>query len=169
MTALLRYRLFRSAAAVGAAAALLGGCAASPRSPEEPRSPGAPPGAVPSSAARGLPSAADGTDLAACADTECEVEVAEGDEFSVEGPHGLDRMVVAKVAPEEVTVTGYGADNSSRVSGTTGAPFDGRPSIVLNGVTVAVLAVADNRAVIRLAYEDVELPDLPDLEGLGGW
>lgn len=158
MTALLRYRLFRSAAAVGAAAALLGGCAASPRSPEEPRSPGAPPGAVPSSAARGLPSAADGTDLAACADTECEVEVAEGDEFPVSGPHGLERIVVERVAPGEVTVTGYGDGGGSMVSGTTGAPFGDRPSIVLNGVTIAVLAVADGRAVVRFDYEEGALP-----------
>jgi hypothetical protein len=122
---------------------------------------------VSAGSAPGLPPAADGTDLAACADAACEVEVAEGDEFSVTGPHGLDRIVVEKVTPGTVTLTGYGGNGSSVVSGTTGAPFGDRPSIVLNGIAVAVLAVADDRAVIRLHDAGVGLPDLPGLDVLG--
>ncbi len=159
MTLSARDRIVRSAAAAGAAAVLACGCAGPPRLPGERGEPGTPASpARSSSPSRGLPSAADGTDLAACADAVCEVEVAEGDEFPVSGPHGLERIVVERVAPGEVTVTGYGDGGGSMVSGTTGAPFGDRPSIVLNGVTIAVLAVADGRAVVRFDYEEGALP-----------
>ncbi|XKK39493.1 hypothetical protein HFP72_00410 [Nocardiopsis sp. ARC36] len=98
-----------------AAAALLAGCSAAVR-PGSRRGRRDPLGGRRRTLRRGLrrvrgpdlPEAADGTDLEACADAECEVLVEAGDEFAMDGTHGVDRFVVDAVDGEGLGMSGFG-------------------------------------------------------------
>ncbi|MFC7327827.1 hypothetical protein [Marinactinospora rubrisoli] len=104
-----------------------------------------------SAAPQDLPQAADGTDLAACSDADCEVQVAEGDEFPLDGGYGLDRMVFDTVDEETVAFSGYGP--GSQVSGSVPAPSADTADtalFVMNGIEVTVVAVDGEHAIVRL-------------------
>jgi hypothetical protein len=148
MTTTLR-RTFALAAA-GAVTALLGGCAGSQEqgtaSPEPPAA-----DASPSPTAPAPPEAADGTDLEACADADCEVLVESGDEFTMDGSHGVDRFVVDAVGEDGLDVSGYGPGTT--LSGHLPPPNGDEPGgvFVMNGFEITLVAVTDSGGVVRLA------------------
>ncbi|WP_067965949.1 hypothetical protein [Nocardiopsis trehalosi] len=148
----------RSALAALAAAAVAAGCsggpAADPAGPgSAPDSPAAPPSATASeataAASPGAPGPADGTDLDACADADCEVAVRTGDEIALDGRHGLDGLVVEEAGPEGIEVSGYGPG----ISVGTGheGPLEEESVGRLNDVVVTFVALTDEGAVLRLS------------------
>ncbi|MEU0240541.1 hypothetical protein ABZ234_22915 [Nocardiopsis sp. NPDC006198] len=141
-----------------AAAALLAGCSAGPfgQGPAgagaTPSADAAEPSAEPSAGPAGpdLPEAADGTDLEACADAECEVLVEAGDEFAMDGTHGVDRFVVDAVDGEGLGMSGFGP--GIELSGHLPPPDGGRPpTFVMNGFTVTLVAVDGSTALMALS------------------
>ncbi|MFF8763572.1 hypothetical protein ACF07Q_03590 [Nocardiopsis dassonvillei] len=146
----------RVLAAAGAATALLGGCAGAQEqdaaTPDPSAADASPPGgASPSPTAPAPPEAADGTDLQACADAECEVLVESGDEFTMDGSHGVDRFVVDAVGEDGLDVSGYGPGTT--LSGHLPPPIGGEPGgvFVMNGFEITLVAVTDSGGVVRLA------------------
>ncbi|MCK9872118.1 hypothetical protein AB0M72_16735 [Nocardiopsis dassonvillei] len=149
----------RVLAAAGAVTALLGGCAGAQEQDAANPGPSAadasPPGdadtASPSAAAPAPPEAADGTDLEACADADCEVLVESGDEFAMDGSHGVDRFVVDAVGEDGLDVSGYGPGTT--LSGHLPPPIGGEPGgvFVMNGFEITLVAVTDSGGVVRLA------------------
>ncbi|MGW0478195.1 hypothetical protein [Nonomuraea sp. NPDC003214] len=71
--------------------------------------------------------AADGTELAACRDGECEVVVKAGDALDLDGRHGVDRLTVASLDGD-----GDG-DGDGRGDGNGGGDGDGGVRIELRG------------------------------------
>ncbi|NYH50960.1 hypothetical protein HNR06_000549 [Nocardiopsis arvandica] len=146
----------RSTPALAAAAVLLlGGCAATPTvrdpveadaSPSDQDARSSPPPADPAP-----PEAADGTDLEACADADCEVLVEEGDEFAMDGTYGVDRFVVDAVDEEGLSVSGHGA--GVMLSGHLPPPDGEEPhhSFVMNGFTIVLVTLDGAGALIRLS------------------
>ncbi|TDQ54348.1 hypothetical protein [Actinorugispora endophytica] len=133
-----------------ATALLLGGCAAAPADQDPADAEASPsPSPSPSAVAEAVPEAADGTDLDACADADCEVLVEEGDEFAMDGAHGVDRFVVDAVDEEGLSMSGYGAGIT--LSGHLPPPDGEQPyTFVMNGITVALVALDGSSALMRL-------------------
>jgi hypothetical protein len=122
-----------------AATALLAGCSAGPPA-QDPAGPAGP----------DLPEAADGTDLEACADAECEVLVEAGDEFAMDGTHGVDRFVVDAVDGEGLGMSGFGP--GIELSGHLPPPDgDQPPTFVMNGFTITLVAVDGSTALMTLS------------------
>lgn len=93
----------------------------------------------------GLPDAADGSGLDACADGDCEVRVSESDEIPIDPSFGIDNFTVAEIGPDMVVIEGTGAGAYVRTSvGTQGRS-------TLNGITVQILAIDGDQAVLSLS------------------
>ncbi|TDD84617.1 hypothetical protein E1293_12520 [Actinomadura darangshiensis] len=98
----------------------------------------------------GFPKAADGDDLDACGDAECEVLVHDGDKIRLDDGLGL-------AAPLDVTVTGDSVTFTSVTAGGMRAtlshqtPDQGGPSRI-NDISLAVIAVEDRKAVITVEH-----------------
>ncbi|NKY97806.1 hypothetical protein [Nocardiopsis alborubida] len=147
-------RPIRALAAAGAVAALLSGCAGS-QEQDPPAAdaslPDSTDAASPSPTAPATPEAADGTDLEACADADCEVLVESGDEFAMDGSHGVDRFVVDAVGEDGLDVSGYGPGTT--LSGHLPPPIGEEPGgvFVMNGFEITLVAVTGSGGVVRLA------------------
>ena len=103
--------------------------------------------APPASTAPALPEPADGTDLKACADGRCEVEVRAGDTIAFAGDDvPLKSFTVVRVAGNALT---------HKAAGPPGYTFSGSMSAsdtsVVNGLEVKIVAVDGDRAVIRMS------------------
>jgi hypothetical protein len=132
---------FRARFAAVAAVALLSGCG-SYETPAQPPAPAAsnfaplpenaPEVARTSAAApeAHTGAASDGTDLAACKDAECEVEVVPGDRLKINPRFGVHAISVKSVGPEEIMLALKGSSGSLRVEGsvvsTTSSCTNGR-------------------------------------------
>lgn len=149
----------RPTLALAAAAALLSGCGSAPTDqsppaadtdPLTPSESSAPsPSGTPTAAP--LPEAADGTDLTACADADCEVVVEEGDEFAMDGSYGVEQFTVESVGADGLSMAGEGP--GTMVSGHVPAPPPGgndHPQFVMNGFSITVVALEGSTAVMRL-------------------
>ncbi len=129
------------------------GCGAPPEGPGVETSPTASPS--PSASASPSPSPSpspvtptDGTDLSACSDGECEVEVSPPAEFEIESELGPATLTVDSTTGEQVhfllaTPSGLAAES-------TIAPGGG---FAYNDVAIEVPYVADGSAVVRMARE----------------
>ncbi|MFJ9885406.1 hypothetical protein ACIQRW_06060 [Streptomyces sp. NPDC091287] len=90
-----------------------------------------------------LPKAADGTDLAACGDGTCEVEVKTGDVISVKSSSGV----------EEFMITGFGEGGATVAVG----PFDNpmtttvNGGVKINGVSLEITPLNDKRAIAKVS------------------
>jgi hypothetical protein len=150
----MRYRVVACSAAL-----IVCGCAAEPVAP-----PPAPP-APPASAPVGLPVAADGQNVGACADGECEVLVIGPVTLPLPPGSAVTNLRVESIDGERVRLAGSfpgGRVTSSGCSvevrsgtGGTGASFGGRCGregrLMLDTLTVAVLAVEGGAAVVKIA------------------
>src|SRR5690606_38701383 len=115
--------------ALGAVVALLAvGCGGSDEGDQEPssderetatNSPSAPDGSPSEGTGSPRPSAADGRDIAACADGDCEIAVSEPSTIPFRGPAGSATLRVTEVGPDEVeyTVTSGGGRSKGGASG----------------------------------------------------
>lgn len=114
----------------------------SPPLPATPSPTVGPPSGAPGS---GLPRAVDGADVAACADGSCEVRVRAGDEVRFEDRIGLDTFTVVSVG--NGALWHRAGDGGSRLAGSVSAPGH----VQLNQLTVEIIAVEGDRAVIRMS------------------
>jgi hypothetical protein len=94
----------RRIAASGNAASTPGATQVSPALPETSTSPA-------------LPKAANGTDLAACKDADCEVEVRSGDRLKIDAKFGVDAITVKSLGREEIRLALKGHSGGFRVEG----------------------------------------------------
>jgi hypothetical protein len=94
----------RTAAAPSNSASAPGATQASPALPEASTSPA-------------LPKASNGTDLAACKDADCEVEVRSGDRLKIDAKFGVDAITVKSLGREEIRLTLKGSSGGFRVEG----------------------------------------------------
>jgi hypothetical protein len=108
------------------------------------------------------PTAADGTDVSACSDVECEVLVRPGTAIPVPKSSGVGDLLVTKVTADRITLTGRVIGDSS-AGGCYGGNCDvdsdhGAVTIVLgddslgsqNGVGIRVHDISNGTAVIEL-------------------
>jgi len=95
-------------------AAATGGTAPAPTSPPAPTATASPP-----------PSATDGTDLTACRDADCEVEVRVGDKLRFNAAIGVDVVTVKSVNNDMITLVLRGSSGGLRIEG-TGVSVSGR-------------------------------------------
>ncbi|MFJ8754919.1 hypothetical protein ACIREO_37265 [Streptomyces sp. NPDC102441] len=140
-----------------AVALLLTGCggdgdddsdsAAPEKSPAQTRSV-APPSKAPTSPpppakSSSLPKAADGTDLAACGDGTCEVEVRIGDVISVKSSSGAKEFMITGFGEGGVTVAVGPFDNplTTTVNG----------GVEINGVSLEIHPLNDKRAIAKVS------------------
>ncbi|WP_433438055.1 hypothetical protein [Nonomuraea sp. CA-141351] len=117
------------------------------------------------SSSSGLPAAADGTDLAACADGRCEVRVSAGSNLSVPRRLGVASVRVQSVEFDTVTVVGRYLGYSQRgfCTGTScnSSSSGNRFKVVLgtdskateNGLSITAVAANGESAVLQLAPE----------------
>ncbi|MFE3261562.1 hypothetical protein ACFXPS_34985 [Nocardia sp. NPDC059091] len=93
----------------------------------------------------GLPTASNGTDLGACSNGNCEVRVDGPTTIPVPGFSRINSVRIGQISPGSVTAstTVFGLP----VSGSTGVGG----TIFLNGLTVKIVAVQGNSAVLRLS------------------
>jgi hypothetical protein len=126
---------------------MVAACGAEPTPPAESTSTAttttpAPTTTVTTTTAAGF-TAADGTDLAACADGTCEVFVASGD--SLPNASGAGPVQIT-VQGDTVTISNESADGmSSSLSGYPGMPQQ------INNQVFLIVAVRDGQAVLRLS------------------
>lgn len=104
------------------------------------------------SVSKGTPSAgdgqpADGTDLGACFDNACEVEVTGGDTIQLDGTAGVDELKIDSVADNTLTVTGLSGNGAQQSTASQTAP--GRSTI--NDLVVDLIRIDGDRAIIRLS------------------
>ncbi|WP_203972790.1 hypothetical protein [Planotetraspora silvatica] len=120
--------LVRFAAAAAAAVALLAGCgsgeeptqrsaAASSNSASTPEVALASPLPPEASTSPASPKAANGTDLAACKDADCEVEVRPGDRLKIDAKFGLDSITVKSLGRDEIRLALQGSSGGLHVDG----------------------------------------------------
>lgn len=93
----------------------------------------------------GLPAAADGTDLRACRDGRCEVQVSPHDRIPAPSGMGIDTITVTAITADGITLTGTGP--GTVVSVGWGGPGE---TSYLNDLAITLVAVADGRAVLRI-------------------
>ncbi|MFC3994352.1 hypothetical protein ACFOVU_00375 [Nocardiopsis sediminis] len=129
----------------------------SPPSPEaEPSSPEASPPA---------PEAADGRDLDACADGDCEVFVSEGDVIHLDGDQRVARLTFTTVTPTEIAVAGSYPDMPDtdmafvQVDPSVPSDPDQDPTHGINELGLWYLGVNGDEVVVRLAQVEPEAPD----------
>ncbi|GAA0320392.1 hypothetical protein NE235_18050 [Actinoallomurus spadix] len=118
--------------------------------PVPPTGPAVPPWPVPrTSAGSGarLPRAANGTDLGACRDGRCEVQVSARDRIPVPARLGVTELRVTAIAGDDITLRGTAPGTSLTVGlgGSAGA------TSVMNGLAITLVAIADGKAVLRIA------------------
>ncbi|MVU83243.1 hypothetical protein GPX89_39150 [Nocardia sp. ET3-3] len=94
----------------------------------------------------GLPSAADGTNVDACANANCEIQVDGPTTISTPGFTRIGGTVkIQDISP--LSVTAAGSMFGFPISGSTGVGG----TIFLNGLTIKVIAVQGSSAVLRLS------------------
>jgi hypothetical protein len=114
-------RASRAVPTVLTVAALLAGCDAgevpSPQPAATPSSSASATTTSPAPTSPALPNATDGTNLAACQDADCEVEVRVGDRLDVDAAFGVDAITVTSVEQDEITVALQGSSGGFDVEG----------------------------------------------------
>lgn len=90
--------------------------------------------------------AADGTDLGACLDDACEVEVTGGDTIQLDGKAGVDELTIDSVADNTLNFTGSSGNGAQQSSSQT-AP--GQSTV--NNLMVDLISIDGDRAIIRLS------------------
>ncbi|MBT2210643.1 hypothetical protein [Actinomadura sp. NEAU-AAG7] len=127
-----------------------------PAAQPDPDSPEAGP-AKPKTKPKGNPKAAaaeakDGTDLGACLDATCEVEVSDGQEIPLDGRHGADSIAV-KVRGDQVTFT---MRNKGSKATTTqwliGSNAVGGTS-VFNGIRLTPRKGPDGKVIVDISHD----------------
>lgn len=96
------------------------------------------------------PPAADGTDLAACRDGTCEVQVALGTlplDIPLDGALGVDTLTLSAITPDAITADGVAGGGSLQMH--VEVPV-GNPGY-LNSLGVTLVTVEGDTAVVRLA------------------
>lgn len=139
---------------------------ASPPTPTPTPTPTLTPTPTPTPTRTPLPKAADGTKLGSCADARCEVELAAGNVLRFAPVHDVSRFAIRSIRGDKVTwklvlpdggnVSMSAAEHSSYRC-VFGSPMTcsgftrGVATIVMNGVTLRLLAFDHGHAVARVA------------------
>jgi hypothetical protein len=114
-----------------------------------------------------LPKAADGTDLAACTDAVCEVEVKSGDELKIDAKFRVDTVIVKAIGEDAIALALKGSAGGPNVEGRNvsssvrcvngNCSYTGELAVTtenperINDVRVSLLNVNDDRAILKLA------------------
>ncbi|MBO2462847.1 hypothetical protein [Actinomadura violacea] len=143
-----------------AAALAVSGCAAHTRArlaaADEPvpsaSAAAAPASPSPSAAPKGKKSAAkDGTNLNACRDASCEVEVADGEQIPLDPKYGLDGIDVRRDGPQ-VIFTAHGRDSKMVTSMDASWAGSGSSSTV-NGLTFRPRMSKDGKIIVQISHD----------------
>jgi hypothetical protein len=143
-------------AALGVLTGVLTACGSSPQLQATPPAPPPPPtttttSTTPTTTTPALPKATDGTDIAACLDGTCEVEVRAPLDIPFNPKTGIKKLTVTEVSAEGATVEGVtttGTNYTIRVFTDPGGLAKGT---INNKFTVAALAVDKGVAVLRIS------------------
>jgi hypothetical protein len=116
-----------------------------------------------------VPAASDGTDLAACRDADCEVEVREGDRLRIDARFGVDSITVRSLGGDGATLRLEGSSGGMNVEGRnvsiSGSCVNGRchddgfMSLTtshpgrINDIRLRLAAVESSRAVLVLTAD----------------
>jgi hypothetical protein len=106
--------------------------------------------AAPTTTTSTLPPAADGTDLGACGDGACEVEVAISAlplDIPLDGAAGIDTLTLSSITPDVIVADAVGGGGSTHLH--LEMPV-GHPGY-LNNIGVTLVAAEGDTAIVRLA------------------
>jgi hypothetical protein len=148
--------------AAAGGALVLAGCGSGHDAASQAPSSSGPARATASASASAPIASADGTDLKACADGRCEVRVDQGARIPVPRRLRVASVRVRSVSATAVTIVGSGIGNSSNSRGTgnfSAESTNGEFRITMgadsevsqNGLNIAVVALQDEYAVLRLS------------------
>ncbi|MGH8795287.1 MAG: hypothetical protein ACRDXX_21925 [Stackebrandtia sp.] len=141
----------RTAFAIATFAFLLAGCAGPEtgdlQEPQDDAAADEPSDADPSQGDDTLPEAADGTDVGACYDGECEIVATALLDIPVDPKFGVDLLSVTAIENDVVTLQGTGPGALATLN--IGMDAYG----VLNGIRVEVTAIVDAEAVLSFSVE----------------
>ena len=90
----------------------------------------------------------DGTNLTACQDADCEVEVRVGDVLQVDATFGVDAITVTSVEQDEITLALQGSSGGLEVEGELSLTIS-RPGRI-NEVQISLTGTDSDRAVLVL-------------------
>ncbi|RKS76328.1 hypothetical protein BZB76_1682 [Actinomadura pelletieri DSM 43383] len=119
-------------------------------SPAEAGKPPAKPKSKPKSPPKGesKPVAKDGTDLHACLDARCEVEVRSGQEIQLDGRYGVEEIEV-ELHGGQATLFVRGNGSTAIASMTTTRPG---PATAINGVRISAYQVAHDTVILNISH-----------------
>ncbi|HEX2131545.1 MAG TPA: hypothetical protein VHH15_08280 [Actinophytocola sp.] len=98
-----------------------------------------------------FPKAADGKNLAACADGVCEVEVRAPVELAFDPAVGITRMTIHTIGPEGMHITGSAAGGGTFTVDLYADPGTVARGVINNALSITTLATQDGRALLTLA------------------
>jgi hypothetical protein len=99
-----------------------------------------------------LPPAKDGSDITACYDGECEVELRAPVTIPMDPSTGIRQFTLERVDPVDgAYLTGTTADGNGTLSAQLYADPGGNATVVLNGFTIVALATVNGVAVLRMS------------------
>ncbi len=109
--------------------------------------PGPPPQSIPN-----MPKAADGSDVHACYDGTCEVELRAPVTIPMDPSTGIAQFTLERVDDVDgAYLTGTTADGNGTLSAQVYSPPGGSATVVLNGFTIEALATVNGIAVLRFS------------------
>lgn len=92
------------------------------------------------------PSAADGTDLKACVDGDCEVLVSEPEDLRLDGRSGVSELSITEIESETVSF-----DAASASGGSLQATVSVGGTAMLNGLSITVVDITGGTALLRFS------------------
>ena len=114
-----------------------------------------------------LPKAADGTDLAACTDAVCEVEVKSGDELKIDAKFRVDTVIVKAIGEDAIALALKGSAGGPNVEGRNvsssvrcvndNCSYTGELTVTtagpgrINDIAVSLIDTGSGRGVLKLA------------------
>ncbi|TDV40089.1 hypothetical protein [Actinophytocola oryzae] len=110
------------------------------------------PGPPPTQTIPNLPKAKDGSDVTACYDGTCEVELRAPVTIPMDPATGIASFTLERVDDVDgAYLTGVTADGNGTLSAQLYADPGGNATVVLNGFTIAALATVNGIAVLRMS------------------
>lgn len=110
------------------------------------------PGPPPSQTIPNFPKAADGSDITACYDGTCEVELRAPVTIPMAPSTGIRTFTLERVDDVDgAYLTGITADGNGTLTAQVYSPPGGEATVVLNGFTIVALATVNGVAVLRFS------------------
>jgi hypothetical protein len=120
---------------------------ASDPAPDANAAPQTPPSAA--AAPKGKPAAKDGTDLGACADAQCQVQISDGQKITLDKKYGMDPIHIG-IDGDRVTFTTHGRSSKMVTSVDASWPSS---TATYNGITLRPHKAKDGSMILDISHD----------------